>query len=124
MMIRRAFMTREETIVVFFRLVSAHDLSVTDMLTETAEFYFPKTQPLLGKESIRKFFGILARQYPRLVFDLQRIIVQGDHAAVHWKNRGVNRKKEPYENEGVTFMEFKDEKISFLSDFFKDTGRF
>jgi ketosteroid isomerase-like protein len=117
-------LTREETISHFFRRVSDHDLSVTDMLTETAEFHFPKTQPLLGKEPIRKFFGILARQYPQLVFDLQKIIVQGDHAAVHWKNRGVNRRQEPYENEGVTIMEFKDSKISFLNDFFKNTEKF
>jgi hypothetical protein len=31
--------------------------------------------------------------------------MQGDQAAVHWTNQGMNRHKEPYQNEGVTILE-------------------
>ena len=58
-----------------------------------------------------------------MAFKIQRIILQGDQAAVHWANQGMNRRKEPYQNEGVTILEMQDGKISFISDFFKDTEK-
>jgi ketosteroid isomerase-like protein len=101
------------------------DLDKMDhLLSSDAEFYFPKTQPLIGKKRILKFLNILFRQYPRLKFDIQRIIIQGQQAAIHWTNQGRTRRDAPYENEGVTIMELKDHKIIFISDFFKDTEKF
>ncbi|MBL7212038.1 MAG: nuclear transport factor 2 family protein [Desulfobacteraceae bacterium] len=109
----------------FFELVNSRDLRrLAGLLTDTAEFYFPKTRPLIGKERILRFFGILFRQYPELVFEIQRTIVQGPWAAVHWTNRGANRRQEPYENEGVTILEMEGSKVKFISDFFKDTEKF
>jgi hypothetical protein len=64
------------------------------------------------------------RQYPELVFDVKGIIVEGERAAVHWTNRGTSRKKEPYENEGVTLLEWEQDGFRFMSDFFKDTEEF
>ena len=51
------------------------------------------------------------------------MIHDGNLAAVHWTDRGVNRKKEPYENEGVTILELKEGRIVFISDFFKNTEK-
>jgi ketosteroid isomerase-like protein len=92
-----------------------------DLINSDTEFYFPKTQPLIGKKRIMKFLNILFRQYPELTFKIQRVIQQDDKAAVHWTNQGMNRRKEPYQNEGVTILEMQDGKIRFISDFFKDT---
>ena len=36
----------------------------------------------------------------------------------------MNRKKAPYENEGVTLSEAEGGKIRFISDFFKNTEKF
>ncbi len=94
------------------------------LLKPEAEFYFPKTQPLIGRDRIVKFLNLLFRQYPELVFEVQRVIQQDDEAAVHWTNKGISRRKEPYQNEGVTIFEIKDGKICFISDFFKDTEKF
>jgi ketosteroid isomerase-like protein len=58
-----------------------------------------------------------------LAFKVQRVIYQGDQAAVHWTNQGMNRRQEPYQNEGVTILEMRDNKISYISDFFKDTEK-
>lgn len=118
-------MLDEQMIINFFDFVNNRDLEqMENILTENAAFYFPKTQPLNGRERIIKFFSILFRQYPELSFQIQRVIIHGHNAAVHWINRGVNRKKEPYENEGVTILEAEGERIRFISDFFKDTGKF
>ena len=115
----------ENLVSLFFEMVNTRNLDeLGSHLAENAEFYFPKTQPLVGKSQILRFFNILFRRFPRLEFEVQRVIVEEQRAAVHWKNRGVNRKQEPYENEGVTLLESRGKKITWISDFFKDTGKF
>jgi ketosteroid isomerase-like protein len=109
----------------FFKFLSSQNLGqMANYLKEDASLFFPKTQPLIGKERILKFFQILFRQYPELTFTVEHIITQQDKVAAHWRNRGTNRKNEPYENEGVTLFFFEDELVSQMSDFFKDTGKF
>jgi ketosteroid isomerase-like protein len=118
-------MSEQSSITHFFDVFNNRDLDkLGDLLTENAEFYFPKTQPLLGKKQIIRFFNILFRQYPELEFKIQRKIIQGEMAAVHWTNRGASKRGEPYENEGVTLIEMEGDKIRFISDFFKDTSKF
>jgi ketosteroid isomerase-like protein len=115
----------ETTIREFFQAVNERDLDrMGDRLDSNAEFLFPKTQPLAGKDRILRFFKILFRQFPELTFKVGRVILQDQQAAVHWTNRGVGRDKAPYENEGVTLLEWQGEKIRFMSDFFKDTEKF
>jgi ketosteroid isomerase-like protein len=106
----------------YFDVFNHRDLSkMGNVLTADAELNFPNTQPLIGEKRIFKFLNILFRQYPDLVFKIQRVILQGDWAAVHWTNQGLNRRKEPYRNEGVTLLEMQAGKIKFISDFFKNT---
>jgi ketosteroid isomerase-like protein len=122
---RRPVMDPEKTIKVFFDTANRHDLhEMEGLFTETAEFFFPKTQPLMGKKRVLRFFGILFRQYPELTFRVLMTIIEKDRAAVHWTNKGANRKGDAYENEGVTILQFENGKISYISDFFKDTDKF
>jgi len=101
----------ENTITKFFAALNNRDADRMDSLLDPeAVFYFPKTQPLIGKERILRFFSILFRQYPELSFKLQKIICQGGSAAIHWTNRGIDRRKEPYQNEDVTPLEMNGEK--------------
>ncbi|MFC1856670.1 nuclear transport factor 2 family protein [Thermodesulfobacteriota bacterium] len=114
----------EKTINTFFEVMNSRNLKkMAELLDDDCEFYFPKTQPLIGKERILRFFNILFRQYPQLRFEVQRMIFQGNKAAIHWTNQGHNRRRESYENEGATIFEMADEKISFISDFFKSTDQ-
>ena len=118
-------MAEELSINQFFECVNRRDLNMLEeLLSEDARFFFPKTKPLVGREQIIRFFRILFRQYPELVFQVQRRIVQGNTAAVHWVNQGVNKRGQPYNNEGVTLLEMESGTIIFISDFFKDTGKF
>ena len=88
-------MPQEQTITKFFEVFNARDMDqMGELLHEDAEFYFPKTQSLIGKDRILRFLSILFRQYPELFFEVQRIIHQGNSAAIHWKNRGMSRRKE------------------------------
>jgi ketosteroid isomerase-like protein len=118
-------MKLEETVTQFFNIINDRDLEKLEgLLDEKAEFYFPKTQPLLGKQKIVRFFKILYRRYPELVFEIKRKIIQGEAAAVHWSNKGVKKGGEQYDNEGITLLEAKSQKIVLISDFFKDTEKF
>ena len=116
-------MPTDHAIIHLFEIINRRDLDrFNDLLTEEAEFYFPKTQPLLGRDRIIRFFKILFRQYPQLTFEVQGEITQGQKAAVHWTNRGIHKSGEPYENEGVTILELDGDRIRYISDFFKDTS--
>jgi ketosteroid isomerase-like protein len=118
-------MADEQTVKSFFEVFNNRDLKeMASLLDADAEFFFPKTQPLIGRERILKFLGILFRQYPQLSFTIQRVIQQGEWAAVHWTNQGFNRRKEAYQNEGVTILELQNAKIKYISDFFKNTEIF
>ena len=118
-------MSDQQLIHKFFEMLNHRDTEeMKDLVSSDTEFYFPKTQLLIGKKRIFKFLNILFRQYPELVFEVHRVIRQGDRAAVHWTNQGLNRRREPYQNEGVTLLEIKDGKINYISDFFKDTEKF
>lgn len=110
----------------FFNLLNKRDMAgMEELLAEGAELYFPKTRPLSDKTSVIRFFKILFRQYPELSFEIQDTIIEGQKAAVHWKNKGFSRRGETYENEGITiFRGETNGRIGFMSDFFKDTEKF
>lgn len=115
----------EKLIDKFFYHVNNRELDqFEDLLGDDAVLYFPKTQPLAGRNQIERFFKILYRRFPRLEFHVQRKIIQRPWAAIHWTNQGVNKTGEHYENEGVTLLETEKGKIRVISDFFKDTGKF
>ena len=117
-------MYEDQTFLKFFQVLNERDLVEADnLLAPRAELFFPKTRPMVGKDRILKFLKIFFRQYPELIFTVARVICQGDRAAVHWTNRGADRRKEPYENEGVTILEMENGKIVYISDFFKDTSK-
>ena len=117
-------MADKETVRKFFQVLNDRDLAEAgNLLASRAELFFPKTQPMVGKDRILKFLKIFFRQYPELIFTVERVIRQGDQAAVHWTNRGTNRRREPYENEGVTILEMANGKIVYISDFFKNTEK-
>jgi ketosteroid isomerase-like protein len=118
-------MAFETTITTFFHAANSHNLTALEgLFTDDIEFFFPKTRPLMGKKPVLRFFAILFKQYPRLTFQVHMTIIQSEKAAVHWTNEGTNRKGNPYGNEGVSLLRFENNKICFISDFFKDTENF
>ena len=118
-------MTTEQMTRAFFKALNRRDFTwMSERLVLESQLFFPKTQPLLNRERILKFFRLLFRQYPELTFDIQRVVQKGNQSVVHWTNRGIKRNGETYENEGVTWMEMEGDKIRWISDFFKDTEKF
>jgi ketosteroid isomerase-like protein len=118
-------MQSQNIAALFFKLVNQRDMTAFEkLLADNAKFYFPKTKPLLGKERVLRFFNILFKRFPKLEFKVERTVVQGSTVVVHWTNQGLRKDQQPYDNEGVTWLEIKDGKVILISDFFKDTGKF
>jgi ketosteroid isomerase-like protein len=57
-----------------------------------------------------------------LHFTVTEIITADDRACAVWNNEGEDVKGNPYTNAGITLLHFREEKISFISDYFKDTS--
>lgn len=108
-----------------FDIINARDFKEMPLvLSETATLDFPKTPLITGRNRIATFFKALFRRFPELHFDVVRIISQGKWTAVHWRNKGSDREKRPYENEGVTLIRMDGGTITDITDFFKSTEKF
>ena len=91
-------------------------------LSDDAVFHFPGPGLIEGPRKILLFLKVLFRKYPRLKFFVEDILVEGDRGCAVWTNRGEDKKGNPYQNSGITFMRFSGGKIVFISDYFKDTS--
>ena len=85
-------------------------------------FDFPGVERMEGLKRVILFFKVLLRKYKELIFSVNDVIVDKDKACVVWTNSGVYLDGSPYKNSGITLFHFKDEKIHFISDYFKDTS--
>lgn len=108
-----------------FEIINDRNLdSLNELMTDQTVFHFPGTAPLEGVDRIRRFFRILFRQYPKLEFIIKEIIAAPDRVVVVWTNQGYHKSGKSYENAGVTIMHIRDGAIQYMSDYFKDTGKF
>ena len=107
---------------VFSSMNSGDFEQVKEDMTEDICFDFPGTDLLKGKRRVIIFLSALLRKYKGLTFKISDIIIDNEKACVVWTNFGEDVKGEEYTNSGLTFMKFSEDKISFLSDYFKDTS--
>ena len=64
-------MCNKNFILKFFNLINERELNALEkILTEDAQFHFPKTKPLLNKGRILKFMTFLWKMYPELHFNV------------------------------------------------------
>ena len=85
-------------------------------------FNFPGTNRIEGAKRVILFFKVLLRKYNNLTFKVKEVIVGDKKACVVWTNKGEYTNGKLYENSGITLFHFINDKISFISDYFKDTS--
>ena len=95
---------------------------IENLLDENVSFDFPGAKRTEGIRKTKILLSFLLRKYPELVFTVHDIIMDEDRACVVWTNKGTDIKEVPYENSGITLLHFKAGRISFISDYFKDTS--
>jgi ketosteroid isomerase-like protein len=92
------------------------------LITDDVVFDFPGAGRAEGSRRTLLLMKSLLRKYPRLQFRISEVITQADRACVVWTNEGEDLKGNPYTNAGITLQHFRDGKICFISDYFKDTS--
>ena len=106
-----------------FRAMNTRDFSTFEqVITEDVAFDFPGAGRAEGSRRTLLLLKSLLRKYPRLQFTVTEIIADDDRACAIWTNEGEDLKGNPYANAGVTLLHFREGKISFISDYFKDTS--
>lgn len=106
-----------------FEAMNTSDFSVyEDNASEDLSFDFPGVETVIGVKRVILFFKVLLRKYNNLTFVVKEVIVEGQKACVVWTNKGEEKDGSIYENSGITLFYFKNEKVVYISDYFKDTS--
>lgn len=119
----KAYFSPGELAQLIFSAMNARNLSrLEQYLAENAVFDFPGAGRMEGARRILLFFKILFRKYTYLTFTLDDIMVDNDRVCVVWRNAGESSTGVPYTNRGVTVVHILNNKIIYISDYFKDTS--
>ena len=116
-------LTNKDLAVGIFDAINKRDFKeFEDYISSELVFDFPGVDQMKGSKRVILFFNILFRKYKKLHFHVTDVIVDNNNACVRWENEGTEANGEPYSNKGITWFNFKENKISFMSDYFKDTS--
>lgn len=119
-------MTKEEKsklVIKFFEAINKNDFSgLENHAIENVKLDFPGVKTLDGFKRVTIFLKTLVRKYPGLTFTIHDTIVDENKACVVWTNRANEVNGEKYENAGITLFYIEEDKIVYLSDYFKDTS--
>lgn len=106
-----------------FNAMNSGDFSeIQSYFSPDIEFDFPGVKRVKGNRKVVIFLNALLRKYRKLVFTLDDFVIDKDKICAIWSNVGVKTDSIPYSNSGITLLHFENGKITFLSDYFKDTS--
>jgi predicted ester cyclase len=107
----------------FFESVNNKEFEkLKSFLSAEAILHFPGTKPITGAEKVIQFLRIIYRKFPDLTFEIKDIIIDDDKIAAVWENSGTDTANNLYKNQGVTVFKIYKGKVTYLSDYFKDTS--
>ncbi len=113
----------QELGLLLFQALNSRDFTeVVQYTTEDVKLDFPGVDQILGQKRVVIFLKALLRKYPILIFNVHEILVDGELICVRWTNKGENLAGGDYTNSGLTLIHLDGGKISFISDYFKDTS--
>ena len=116
-------MTKHDIVKQIFQAMNSRDFGLLDpFMEDDVVFEFPGVDPAKGKKKVLLLMNVILRKYSELAFDLKDILVDKEKAIAVWTNHGISKAGKPYSNSGITLVEFRENKIVFLSDYFKDTS--
>jgi len=116
-------MTDKDLITTLFDCMNTRDFSnLESKLEEDAAFDFPGAGLIEGARRIIIFLKALLRKYKTLTFTVHEIVKGEETACAIWTNKGEHTEGYTYSNSGITLFHFSGGKISFISDYFKDTS--
>lgn len=106
-----------------FEAMNIRDFSDLEIhITDDVALDFPGNGVVSGMKKVLLFLKVLLRKYPTLKFTVSEIIATENRACAVWTNKGTDTTGAPYQNSGMTLIRFQNDKICFISDYFKDTS--
>jgi ketosteroid isomerase-like protein len=116
-------MTIDEVSLNVFKAMNERDFGLFDQLiSDEVAFDFPGVGKVEGRRKTVLLLKSILRKFPRLTFTVSEVISRDEKACVVWTNKGISSAGEAYQNSGITLFHFREGKIRFLSDYFKDTS--
>jgi len=116
-------MKDKELITTLFHCMNTRDFTNLEIrMTDDAVFDFPGAGRIEGAKRIIIFLKALLRKYKTLTFTVHEMITDKEASCAVWTNKGEHTEGHAYANSGVTLFHFSGGKISFISDYFKDTS--
>ncbi len=113
----------KEIIPLLFESMNCREFASFEQVINTdIVFDFPGAGRAEGDRRTLLLLKSLLRKYPELTFTLTDIIAEQDRACAVWTNEGMDLQGNSYRNSGVTLFHFTEGKISYISDYFKDTS--
>ena len=113
----------EDMAYVVFNAMNTRNFSeLENIVSEDVAFDFPGAGRIEGYKRVIIFLKALLRKYPQLIFTVSEIITGSQRACAIWTNKGKDIQGNQYQNSGMTLLHFSDGKITFISDYFKDTS--
>lgn len=115
--------TRQYVTRSIFNAMNTGDFSeFENFISEDVVFDFPGAGRIEGYKRVLIFLKALLRKYPKLTFFVSEIITDNERACAVWTNEGEDSDGNHYSNSGITLLYFRGEKLTFISDYFKDTS--
>jgi ketosteroid isomerase-like protein len=106
-----------------FEAMNTRDFELFDsLIADDVAFDFPGVGRVKGRRRTLLMLRSLLRKFPKLHFTVSEIIEDRDRSVAVWTNEGIDDKGNPYSNSGVTLLYSRGGKVTFLSDYFKDTS--
>ncbi len=106
-----------------FKAMNTRDFrEFENLVSQDVVFDFPGAGRIAGIKRVLVFLKALLRKYPKLAFTVSEIITDNQNACAVWTNKGEDINGNPYSNCGITLLYFRENKLTFISDYFKDTS--
>lgn len=112
-----------ELVLAVFNSMNSRDFDLFEKtITDDVAFDFPGVGRVEGRRRTILLLKSILRKYPVLRFDVSETISEGERTCAVWTNRGTSADGSSYSNSGVTLIHSHNGKITFISDYFKDTS--
>jgi NhaP-type Na+/H+ and K+/H+ antiporter len=108
--------------LIFSSMTNKNFDQVSEYFADNLVLDFPGLGNVKTKRKVIIALKAILRKYTKLSFFVDKIIQENDEICVLWHNEGIRTDEKLYKNTGLTYIRFEENKIVFLSDYFKDTS--
>lgn len=116
-------MSKKEIVYGVFNVMKERDFSnLEPFMDDNIILDFLGVKKAEGKKRVLLLLNAILRKYVEIKFIVHDVILEHNKALAIWSSKGLTTSNEHYNNRGLTLIEFNNEKVALLSDYFIDTS--